>query len=56
MTETLAAAACAVLHVAEPAEKVTLSARFAEAWRRGALASGFDTRPPDRPARPARPS
>ena len=48
-------AACAVLSAAEPAEKIALSQRFAEAWRAGALEIGGSASPPLRPARPAFP-
>jgi uncharacterized ferritin-like protein (DUF455 family) len=53
--ERLGDAACAVLNAADPAAKVALTRRFAQAWRQGALAPGGDERPPARPARPARP-
>jgi uncharacterized ferritin-like protein (DUF455 family) len=52
---TLTAAACAVLNAAEPAEKIALSHRAASAWRDGAIPEIGDTKPPDRPARPAKP-
>src|SRR5579871_4843322 len=52
---TLTEAACAVLNAGAPEEKVALSHRFAAAWREGALAALGTARPPDRPARPARP-
>jgi uncharacterized ferritin-like protein (DUF455 family) len=44
-----------VLSAAEPAEKVALSHRVARAWRDGALAAVGTARPPERPARPAKP-
>lgn len=52
---TLTSAACAVLAAAEPAEKTRLSAATATAWREGRIAGIGTARPPDRPARPARP-
>ncbi|MGH7124346.1 MAG: ferritin-like domain-containing protein [Stellaceae bacterium] len=52
---TLTAAAVAVLAAPEPARKIALSHAAATAWREGALAAMGDTRPPDRPARSARP-
>lgn len=51
----LTAAACAVLNAAAPDEKVALSRRIAAAWRDCTVAEIGATRPPDRPARPARP-
>lgn len=52
---TLRGAACAVLNVADPAEKLRLTHAAAAAWERGELADLGDSAPPDRPARPARP-
>jgi uncharacterized ferritin-like protein (DUF455 family) len=52
---TLTEAACAILESAEPAEKIALSHRVAASWRAGELRALGETRPPDRPARPARP-
>jgi uncharacterized ferritin-like protein (DUF455 family) len=51
---TLAAGAAAVLATAEPAVKVALSEKVAEAWRGGDLLIG-NADPPPRPARPFRP-
>jgi uncharacterized ferritin-like protein (DUF455 family) len=53
--ETIAEACRNVLLTAEPAAKVKTARATARAWRRGALAHGFDAAMPDRPARPARP-
>lgn len=55
MTQSICAAACAVLNAAEPAAKVRLTARAATAWRLGQLEWAFDELPPPRPARPAKP-
>ena len=52
---TLSAAACQVLCTASSADKVALSAQFANAWRDGAIIEIGDTTPPHRPARPERP-
>jgi uncharacterized ferritin-like protein (DUF455 family) len=52
---TLSEAACMVLGTAAPEEKVALSHRAAAAWRDGTIAEIGETRPPDRPARPAKP-
>ncbi len=52
---TLSDAACAVLEASAPEEKVARSHRVAAAWRDGALDALGNSRPPDRPARPARP-
>ncbi len=51
---TLTDAACAILQSPEPAEKIAPGHRVATLWRAGSRALG-ETRPPDRPARPARP-
>ncbi|GAB4184520.1 MAG: ferritin-like domain-containing protein [Thalassobaculales bacterium] len=55
----MAARAVAVLTAADPLEKVRLTAAAAADWRAGRLAWGGaelgGVRPPDRPARPARP-
>src|SRR4051794_20237288 len=48
---TLAAGAVAVLAAAEPAVKVALSEKVAEAWRSGDLIIG-NADPPPRPVRP----
>lgn len=53
---TLTEAAAAVLAAADPADKVALTRRFADAWHAGTLAEVGDTPPPDRPARPQRPA
>ena len=45
----------AVLLTAAPLDKVRAARTIARAWRRGALAHGFDVIMPDRPARPDRP-
>ncbi|HUZ73615.1 MAG TPA: ferritin-like domain-containing protein [Stellaceae bacterium] len=55
MSIGLVDAACAVLHAAAPADKVALTRRFAADYAAGALPRGGSARPPDRPARPARP-
>jgi uncharacterized ferritin-like protein (DUF455 family) len=52
---TLCAAAVTVLTTADPAEKVSLSRKFAVDWRSGAIAEIGRAAPPDRPARPAEP-
>ena len=52
---TLTDAACAILTTSEPAEKIALSHRVAASWRAGELRALGGTRPPDRPARPAKP-
>lgn len=52
---TLSAAAAAILHAADPAEKCRLTRALAAQWFAGALPAVGDTRPPDRPARPDRP-
>ncbi len=54
--QTLAEAAFAVLSAADPAEKVRLTRSAARAWRAGGLALGPTSMPPDRPARPPRPT
>lgn len=51
----LAEAACAVLNAAEPAAKIVLSHQAAAAWRDGTMSDIGGARPPDRPARPAKP-
>lgn len=53
--ETLSQAAVHVLTTAEPAEKASLTAAYAERWRDGGFAGVGNAAPPDRPARPARP-
>jgi uncharacterized ferritin-like protein (DUF455 family) len=55
VSDTLSAAACAVLRTPAPADKIALTRRFAAAFRTGALATGGAVDPPDRPARPALP-
>jgi len=54
--ETLTEAACAVLNSPAPAEKVVLSHRYAAAWRDGGLGAIGSARPPERPARLAKPA
>jgi uncharacterized ferritin-like protein (DUF455 family) len=55
LPETIAQAAVAVLNARDPAEKASLSRRYAQAWRRGELAFLFDVMPPETPGRPERP-
>lgn len=52
---TLAAAACAVLTTAEPAQKVALSQTIAKSWQDGRITEIGSSTPPPRPARPADP-
>jgi len=52
---TLTEAAYAVLSSAEPSDKVHLTYGYARMWRDGEIFDIGDTRPPDRPARPAKP-
>jgi uncharacterized ferritin-like protein (DUF455 family) len=52
---SLAAAACAVLAAAAPAEKIALTREAARAWREGRIEAVGVAEPPLRPARPARP-
>jgi uncharacterized ferritin-like protein (DUF455 family) len=52
---SLTDAACAILNTAAPDDKVALSHRFAALWRDGSLEILGTARPPDRPARPAKP-
>ncbi|MDR3517319.1 MAG: ferritin-like domain-containing protein [Azospirillaceae bacterium] len=54
-TDTVGAAAVAVLSTAAPARKVALTAIAAAAWQAGTLAADGAVSPPDRPARPERP-
>jgi uncharacterized ferritin-like protein (DUF455 family) len=51
----LTEAACAVLGAAEPAQKIAHAHRAAAAWRDGGITAIGSARPPDRPARPAKP-
>ena len=51
----LSSAAVAVLTTPEAAEKARLAQEMAMAWQKGRLNPGGDARPPERPARPARP-
>ena len=51
----LTAAAVAVLETSEPTRKIALSHAMAAAWRDGGITEIGVARPPDRPARPARP-
>lgn len=51
---SLATAAVAVLETADPAAKAVVARAMAAAWRRGSMPLG-EARPPDRPARAARP-
>lgn len=55
MADTIAAAAAAVLHTADPFEKVALTQRYAALWRTGTLSAVGTASPPARPARPLRP-
>ncbi len=56
MTPTsLTDGACSILNTAAPEEKVALSHRVAALWRAGTLDILGTMRPPERPARPARP-
>jgi uncharacterized ferritin-like protein (DUF455 family) len=55
VTQTLAAAAGAVLRAGAPVEKVALSLAAASAYRAGGLLPGGAERPPERPSRPALP-
>ncbi len=52
---SLRAGAVAVLATPLPADKIQLTHALAAAWRAGTLPIGNGPRPPDRPARPARP-
>lgn len=52
---TITGAACWILQTADPERKAALSLEAAAQWRDGAIRDIGDTRPPDRPARPARP-
>lgn len=52
---TLAAAACAVLGAADPAEKLRLTCLYGRRWLDGTLPEIGACTPPDRPARPPRP-
>lgn len=52
---TLTEAAYAVLNSAEPSDKVRLTYDYARKWRDGKISDIGDTRPPNRPARPAKP-
>ena len=52
---TLADAAVSVLIEPDPQRKVEKTARFANAWRSGAIQTVGATAPPDRPGRPKRP-
>lgn len=54
-SESLAAAAVAVLGSAAPEEKLRRSAKVARAWQSGALRAVGSAPPPARPARPVRP-
>lgn len=53
--QTIGEAAVAVLTTAEAADKAATARKVAAAWRTGLLAASYDTPPPDRPARPAKP-
>ncbi len=53
--DTLADAACRVLNTPNPACKIALSHRVADAWRTGAISEVGTALPPDRPARPEKP-
>ncbi|MEQ8229645.1 MAG: ferritin-like domain-containing protein [Rhodospirillales bacterium] len=52
---TLAEAARTVMTAANPADKVTLTRRFTDAWRAGTITDPGTANLPDRPARPDRP-
>ena len=52
---SLTGAAFAVLNAAEPFDKVRLTYDYARKWRGGEISRIGDTRPPNRPARPAKP-
>jgi uncharacterized ferritin-like protein (DUF455 family) len=56
MPLTLIDAACHVLNAADPAEKVRLSAHYGGQWAAGKLQEIGSARPPERPARPERPT
>ncbi len=56
LPESLSEAAVAVLGAAEPAAKVALTERAAAAWARREITELGRATPPDRPARPARPT
>lgn len=53
---TLTDAALQVLDEADPAGKVRLTYSFAQAWREGQITAIGDTPPPQRPARPEKPT
>ncbi len=53
---SLTEGAVAVLAAAEPPEKLRLTEATATAWRDGLIAETGRSKPPDRPARPARPA
>ena len=55
MTDTLSVAAVRALETADPAAKTGAVLEFATAWREGAITQIGAGKPPDRPARPARP-
>ena len=52
---TLTESACQVLGTADAGAKAALTREAAAAWRQGLLVGLGSSRPPDRPARPARP-
>lgn len=52
---TLRAAACAVLHAVEPADKVRLTHAAAARWFAGLIPDLGSEQPPERPGRPERP-
>jgi len=52
---SLTAAACAILHAAEPAGKCALAATMAAAWANGTIPQIGNASPPARPARPSLP-
>lgn len=54
-TTSLTQSALSVLRAAKPAEKIYLTRKTVQAWRRGALDLGYVASVPDRPARPMRP-
>jgi uncharacterized ferritin-like protein (DUF455 family) len=55
VTDTLSVAAVRALETADPAAKTGAVLEFATAWREGAITQIGAGKPPDRPARPARP-
>jgi len=56
MSMALASAACTVLLTSGPGDKATAAMRVAAAWRGGRITEIGTATPPDRPARPDRPT